>query len=406
MRITLMSLGSRGDVQPFAALGAGLARRGHDVLIASAESARSFVEGAGFAFAPLVDSIGGELFDLPGVADAIRRGGSVVDVARALPPQTEEAAVRKHESMAAACEGADVVVTSPTTYTAAFTGTKAKWVAAAWTPNTPTAAFPAWGAPPGVDNLTGYELAHQAEWEIFRGPLDRFRAAHGLPSAGRRSPLTALGHEVPVLYPVSPVVIPPPDDWPARCHVTGYWFWDRPSWTPGRPLAAFLERPGAPVIATFGSLWPVHDQRHALAVLAEATARVGRDLVLVGGPDRDLPGHVHQAGESDYRALFPHAAAIVHHAGCGTTAAALRAGVPQVPVPMFADNAFWARRATELGVASAPIPLARLSADTLAAALAEVLSDDGMSRRAGAIARDMANEDGVAAACDLIEELW
>ncbi|WP_394619046.1 glycosyltransferase [Lentzea sp. JNUCC 0626] len=406
MRITLMSLGSRGDVQPFAALGTGLARRGHDVLVASAESARSFVEGAGLAFAPLTDSIGGELFELPGVAQAIRRGGSTVDVAMALPPQTEEAAVRKHASMAEACEGADVVVTAPTTYTAAFTGTKAKWVAAAWTPNTPTAAFPAWGAPSGVDNLTGYALAHQAEWDVFRGPLDRYRAAQGLPPAGTRSPLTTLGHDVPVLYPVSPVVIPPPGDWPPRCHVTGYWFWDRPSWTPDERLAAFLARPGAPVVATFGSLWPVHDQRRVLAILAEAAARVGRDLVLVGGPAQDLPDHVHQAGESDYRALFPQAAAIVHHAGCGTTAAALRAGVPQVPVPMFADNAFWARRAVELGVASAPLPLASLSVDALAAALAGVLSDGAMARRAGDISAEMADEDGVSTACDLIEELW
>jgi O-mycaminosyltylonolide 6-deoxyallosyltransferase len=403
VRITLMSLGSRGDVQPFVALGEGLAKRGHDVLIASAESARSFIEGAGFAFAPLSDAIGGELFENSAVAEAIRLGGSVVDVARALPPETEDAAVRKHASMAAACDDADVVVTSPTTYTAALTGTKARWVAAAWTPNTPTRAFPAWGAPEGVDNLTSYDVAHQAEWTIFRGALDRYRASRGLPPVGERSPLARLGHDVPVLYPVSPAVIPPPDDWPSRCHVTGYWFWDRPSWTPDPELDAFVDRHGAPVVATFGSLWPVHDQRRVLEVLAGAAARVGRGLVLVGGPSHDLPDHVHQAGESDYRALFPRAAAIVHHAGCGTTAAALRAGVPQVTVPMFADNGFWARRAAELGVAGAPLPLTALSTDSLAGALDSVLHDD-VSRRAETVAAAMADDDGVAAACDVIEE--
>ncbi|HEX6346576.1 glycosyltransferase [Umezawaea sp.] len=405
MRITLMSLGSRGDVQPFIALGGGLVRRGHDVLIASAESARDFVTGAGFAFAPVVDAIGGELFDDPAVAEAIRRGGSVVDVANALPPEDEAAAVRKHASMAAACEDADLVVTSPTTYPAALAGTRARWLAAAWTPNTPTRAFPAWGAPPGMDNLASYEFAHQAEWSIFRGTLNRYRASRGLPPVGERSPLRDLGHDTPVLYPVSPVVIPPPADWPSGCHVTGYWPWDRPSWTIDAELESFLDRHGAPVVATFGSLWPVHRQDEVLDVLATAAAEVGRGLVLVGGPRDGLPDHVHQAGESDYATLFPRAAAVVHHAGCGTTAAALRAGVPQVVVPMFADNGFWARRTTELGVSAPPIALTGLSADVLAAAIASVLADDGMRLRAKAIAEVMSTEDGVSAACDVIEGL-
>jgi UDP:flavonoid glycosyltransferase YjiC (YdhE family) len=83
------------------------------------------------------------------------------------------------------------------------------------------------------------------------------------------------------------------------------------------------------------------------------------------------------------------------HAGAGTTAAALRAGVPAVPVPIQFDEAFWAARLVSLGVAPGAVPLRRLTADTLGAAVARGVTDPAYTRRAKALADRLRDEDGV-----------
>jgi UDP:flavonoid glycosyltransferase YjiC (YdhE family) len=90
-------------------------------------------------------------------------------------------------------------------------------------------------------------------------------------------------------------------------------------------------------------------------------------------------------------------AAVVHHAGAGTTAAGLRAGVPAIPVPVLADQPFWARRLHDLGAATRPIPMPELTVRNLAAALAEVPRH---APAAQALAARLATEDGAAPILD------
>jgi sterol 3beta-glucosyltransferase len=84
----------------------------------------------------------------------------------------------------------------------------------------------------------------------------------------------------------------------------------------------------------------------------------------------------------------------VHPAGAGTAAAGLRAGVPAVPVPVLADQPFWAARLHALGAAPAPIPLSRLTADRLAGAVRAVTSNPHYGARAKALSARLATEDG------------
>ncbi len=100
--------------------------------------------------------------------------------------------------------------------------------------------------------------------------------------------------------------------------------------------------------------------------------------------------------------LFPRMAAVVHHAGAGTTAAGLRAGVPAVPVPLMVDQPFRARQLDRLGVTPGPVPFGRLTADRLAAALTEVTGNPGYRQRAHAVARRIAGEDGAGAVAKLL----
>lgn len=117
----------------------------------------------------------------------------------------------------------------------------------------------------------------------------------------------------------------------------------------------------------------------------------GDDILLVG----DLP--------HDW--LFPRMAAVVHHAGAGTTGAGLRAGVPAIPVPVLVDRAFWAARLHRLGVAPHPIPLHELTADALADALRSCIDEPAYREQTAELARRIRADDGSAAVLALIARL-
>jgi UDP:flavonoid glycosyltransferase YjiC (YdhE family) len=103
--------------------------------------------------------------------------------------------------------------------------------------------------------------------------------------------------------------------------------------------------------------------------------------------------------------LFPQVAAVVHHCGTGTTGAGLKAGVPTVPVPFFADQPFWSRRLHQMGIASRPIPVKRLSTRRLADAIRFATKTESVRERAAVIGERVRSEDGVARAVELVEQL-
>ena len=96
------------------------------------------------------------------------------------------------------------------------------------------------------------------------------------------------------------------------------------------------------------------------------------------------------------------AAAAVHHGGAGTTAAAVLAGIPSVVVPFFADQFFWGRRVTELGVGATTPARDRITADVLTDALRAALS---RAQPARALGDRVAAEDGPGAAVTVLERL-
>ena len=142
-----------------------------------------------------------------------------------------------------------------------------------------------------------------------------------------------------------------------------------------------------------------------LIVEAVKAANV-RAIIATGGgaiTPVDLPDTILQIDQAPHDWLFPKVAAIVHHGGAGTTAAAFRAGVPAVIVPFFGDQPFWAERAFTLGVASKPIPKSKLTAQRLASAITEVTTTLAIRDAAKALGAKIRAEDGVAEAIRFIE---
>jgi UDP:flavonoid glycosyltransferase YjiC (YdhE family) len=217
----------------------------------------------------------------------------------------------------------------------------------------------------------------------------------------------------PILYGFSPTVVPKPADWGERIHVTGYWFLERPSdWQPPADVADFIRSGPPPVYVGFGSMGN-RDPREVTEIVLDALDRCRQRGVILtgwGGLSRaDLPDNVFGIESMPFDWLFPRMSAVVHHGGAGTTSAGLRAGVPSVIVPFFADQPFWAERVCRLGVGPGPVHRKRLTAERLARAISIAVNDSRMRDRAGEIGERIRGEDGVAAAVHFIDrylEAW
>lgn len=412
MRLALVVMGSRGDVQPFLALGSALARRGHEVRLATHGDFAALAREAGLAFRPLPGSPA-QLFSSPEMVEALRRGPSVLRFVRAMGRGDEERATQSAAAVAAlrryvdlAIDGVDAVVASVSVRDLFLAAPPpVPYALASWYPHTPTAAFPAMGAPRlplgGAYNRLTHRVSQRLEWTLSRRVVDADRRGRGLPPMGRRAPFAAQERGRPFFYVHSPAVIPRPADWPANYHLAGHWFWDR-AWEPPRSLSELLAGGEPPVVLTFGSLWPACPP-DSLELVAAAVRAHGRRLVTVDGPTDGLPPGVLRLHDVDYTWLFPRAAAVVHHGGFGTGAAVLRAGVPQIVTPIFIDHPFWARRMHGLGVAPRPRPADRLTAAWLSRSVGQVLGDARMRDRAAGIGHAVRADRGVDHACDALE---
>jgi UDP:flavonoid glycosyltransferase YjiC (YdhE family) len=237
------------------------------------------------------------------------------------------------------------------------------------------------------------------------GIVNDLRALHGL------KPTTVAAHadasrNWPVLHGFSEHVVPRPDDWPAEKSVTGYWWPPTPkNWTPDPVLLDFLESGPRPVFVGFGSTSPMDPE--ALSQLVERVTERMRLRAVVQSGWAELSSsaaHVLTVGSVPHEWLFPRMRALVHHAGAGTTAAAVRAGVPSVPVPMALDQPFWAHRLHRAGIAARPVPARRLTAGALERSLTEVVGGQRLADAASRLASLVATDDGAETARRLIEQ--
>src|SRR5205807_2827329 len=203
----------------------------------------------------------------------------------------------------------------------------------------------------------------------------------------------------PILYGFSPRVVPKPASWGEEELITGYWFNEpEPRWQPPQPLERFLAESSAPIGITFGSMAGATAAR-AMDVALEALSFSGERAVVIGGdPDRvpaRLLDHVFPLAEAPHDWLFPRLSMVLHHGGAGTTAAALRAGVPSVVVPFFDDQPFWGRRVHRIGAGPRPIAARRVSPADLVGAFDRALHDPTIRAHAALAGRLLSAEDGV-----------
>ncbi|MFF8351816.1 glycosyltransferase [Streptomyces chartreusis] len=393
MRILIAAAGSRGDVAPYTGLGAGLREAGHDVALATTD-----------ALAPLVREAGLEFRSLP----TRPQGHGSVQGRRELMRAAAEFVTELGQGFADAVdEHTDLLVLSTTTAPLGLHLAEAMGIpalSAYLQPTAPTGDFPptvmgtrSFGR---VGNRVAGRFALRMADRVYTDAVTALRRRLDL------SPLTPTGMRRrqeragrPVLHGFSTALVPRPSDWREGLDVVGNWW---PYLAPGRRLPAdvedFLAAGARPVFVGFGSMAAGHGERLSeLAVEALRSAGL-RGIVQAGSAGLAVDADdVLTIGDLPHTLLFPRAAAVVHHAGAGTTAAALRAGAPSVPVPVTADQPFWAARLASIGAGTDPIPFASLTARRLADALGRVVRQQAYARAASVAARQMATEDGVGA---------
>lgn len=413
MKITITTIGSRGDVQPYVALGMGLRRAGYDVNIATHGMFEEFVRRHELGFS-LIRTNPKEMLESELGQEWLRSGRNPIKFFRIAVEFAQEFLKELSADIQRVCVGSDMIITAILTNIFSFSMAEMLQVpviAAYLQPMHPTQHFPAWHSPIQRDmgkflNLASHYLFPIATWFPVANFVNRWRTATlGLPPYDFRD-IIKMG-ERKTLYGFSRHVIPNLSDWQENIHVTGYWFLNEEThWTPSSELLNFLASGAPPIYFGFGSM-KSGDPKHFTRTILQALERTGQRGILATGwggiHADDLPDNVFPMDYVPHSWLFPKMAALVHHCGAGTTGAGLRSGIPTIPIPLFADQPFWAKRMCDLGVATAPIPHGKLTPQKLATRIRQLLSDDQLNENADTLGRKIREENGVESAVEAIK---
>ncbi|XP_059308160.1 sterol 3-beta-glucosyltransferase UGT80A2-like isoform X2 [Lycium ferocissimum] len=398
LQIVMLIVGTRGDVQPFVAIGKKFQENGHRVRLATHANFKEFVLGAGLEFYPL----GGDPKVL--AAYMVKNKGF-------LPSGPSEILIQRNQikdivfSLLPACVDPDpesnvpfkvnAIIANPPGYGHMHVAEALKvplhiFFTMPWTP---TSEFP--HPLSRVKQSVGYRLSYQVVdgliWLGIRDVINDFRK-----KKLKLRPITYLSNsnsfnpDVPYGYIWSPHLVPKPKDWGPKIDVVGFCFLDLASnYEPPESLVKWLEDGEKPIYIGFGSL-PVQEPEKMTEIIVQA-------LEITGQRVKQPKDFVYLLDNCPHDWLFLQCAAVVHHGGAGTTAAGLKAACPTTVVPFFGDQPFWGERVHARGVGPAPIPVDEFSLEKLVTAI-QFMLDPKVKERALELAKAMENEDGVTGA--------
>ena len=429
MNIVIQIVGSRGDVQPFVALGQVLKNKyNHRVRIATHPVFRDFVTENGLEFF----SIGGDPAELmafmvknPGLMpgmDSIKSGDignrrkgiyemitgcwrSCIEAGDGTGVKVfdDNADAQSFTSVLPAPDPslrpfvADVIIANPPSFAHVHIAEKLGiplhlMFTMPWSP---TQAFPhplaniiSSNADPNMANFVSYALVDMMTWQGLGDVINKFRERSlGLePISIMWAPGMASRLRIPWTYCWSPALIPKPKDWGNYIDISGFYFLNlATNYTPPADLAAFLEAGPPPVYIGFGSI-VVDDPNAMTKMIFEAVKKTGQRALVskgwggLGADELGIPEGVFMLGNCPHDWLFPRVSCVVHHGGAGTTATGISAGKPTVVVPFFGDQPFWGAMCARAGAGPMPIAYKHLTADKLTSQIQEALKPESLER--------------------------
>ncbi|MEZ4644342.1 MAG: glycosyltransferase [Chloroflexota bacterium] len=414
MKILILTYGSRGDVQPFVALALGLQRAGHAVRLAAPQRFATLAAQHNVPFLPLA----GDPAEMSAYLNDA--GHNALRMVQAMSDYVSSIAIPVIEAVAAACEDADLLVHSFLFTTGGHSLARKLHIpdvsVQLFPTFAPTRAFPMVASanlPAGRLSYVSHWLTKQIFWHVGNWSFRRLRRSQPAlfdfslywPFAAASSPQT------PLLFAYSPTVLPRPAEWTAvYIHIPGYFFLETAvAYQPPPQLLDFLQAGTAPLCVSFGSMVN-RDAARIDAIVRAALAETGQRAIILSGwggaeqaATRDADANLLYLDAVPHDWLLPQCHALIHHGGAGTTAAGLRAGIPNILIPHGMDQPFWGRQVAALGAGPKPITLRKLDTGSLIDALTQVNSS-AMRARAQEVGRQIRAEDGVGQAVRIIEQ--
>lgn len=376
MRVDLLGIGSRGDVQPLAALAVHLQQKGHSVRLTAGDEFAGLANDAGIPFLALGLNMQAE----------IARHTNIYELAASLSPRILQSCDTNTDAIISTFLGVSSCRLArehgiPFFYVVPIPGLLTSKFAYPLFPQFPLG---------GVYNRFTHRMAEGMTRRFFPDANCLFQEPRPT-----------------YLFCFSEKLLPRPADWGTFAHVTGFWYLDRPAgWQPPQTVVDFLHAGEAPVCIGFGSM-PGTDADYTTNLVLEAVKRSGQRAILVAGwgglQPTALSAEILWVENIPYDWLFPQVRCVVHHGGVGTTADALRAGVPSVIVPFGGDQAFWGRRIHQLGVGPQPIPFKQLNAGRLADSMRYTAQNEDMHNQAARMGEQIRAEDGLEKAVKIIK---
>ena len=416
MIVSLLAIGSRGDVQPVAALAERLASRGHEARLIAPDAFEDLLSGRGAKFCPMGFDVMSE-FHGEGTRRLFEGGGSFVAYVNwliSLPRRFSMAVAPRLQELT---KGSDVILGS------GFMQSFGVALSELWGAHSVNAWFwpclasrdflvsltrPSPVALPKSLNRLAFQVGDHLVWSLARPVVNQVRKSYGLAPSGFTPNLrqSILSGE-PLLLAYSEELLPRSSDWPDNVQVTGYWRLEHSKgWEPPAELNAFLGAGPPPVYVGFGSM-AIRDPEATMTAILQAIRGAKTRAVICAGWGRLVSDRadadVLVIDEAPHDWLFPKMSAIIHHGGSGTTGAALHAGKPSVVVPFIMDQFFWGEHVCKRGVGPDPVPYKTLTRKTLQSAIERALNDQAMRARAAEVGLRIQAEDGLAKAVETIE---
>jgi sterol 3beta-glucosyltransferase len=415
MRISMISFGTRGDLEPFLAVEQKLRTAGHDVVLTVPVDLADFARQTGAAIRPFGVDVR-DFLGSPESRDMLARGDGRSFIARAM--EGKHAHVETlHRDFTAAAEDADLIVATQLAEEEA--SSLAEWrgvpyIGMDYYPvrsnnRVPHPMLSTRSLGPLGNRLT-YRMVDRLTFRNNVADLNKLRHSLGLPPATKPATRRLADIGATAIQAYSKHLVPQLADWGIRRPLVGSLRLDPAQRAALRSdhedpeLERWLADGDAPIYVGFGSI-PVGDGRQTLEMIRQVARNLNtRALVVAGWSDypreADPTGRVYVTSAVDHDSVLPRCRLAVHHGGSGTTAATISAGLPTMICSIFYDQPFWGRRVQQLGVGHT-MRLQDADAPSLTRHLQSLMSED-VAVRVKQLAAAMRTEDGVDAAAHYI----
>ncbi|OBH94085.1 glycosyltransferase [Mycobacterium scrofulaceum] len=409
MKVVLAAHGTRGDVEPCAAVGLELMRRGHEVCVAAPPNLVGFVESAGLAAVGYGPDSREQVRALADFHHHAFKPQNPINFVRAGKELFIEGWEQMNTTLTSAADGADLLVTGQTYHWVVANVAEYYGIPVAALHHMPICvngqlALPSIPSPPRLVR-SALRTAWWLYWRITKEVDDAQRRQLGLPRAAAPAAQRMAQRGALEIQAYDEACFPGlANEWNGRRPFVGALTMDLPTHEDGE-VAVWATAGPPPIYFGFGST-PVRSPADTIAMIAAACADLGQRALIYSADHSPRcawrSDQIRLVGSLNYTATLPLCRAIVHHGGGGTTAAGLRAGIPMVILWDVAEQPLWAAQVTRMRVGRAQ-RLVSTTVESLVGNLREVLAPRYAARAREFAGRMTGPAESVAAAADLLE---